>query len=923
MTAQRATRASLILAVLFIAFISAFSWAGDAPQPAPAKASAWTPEDILSAEFAFQWKISPDGKWAVWVKTQVDKDKNGRISNLFLTSLETKKEVQLTRGSETHSQPEWSPNGERLSFRSTRPLPKPNPDVSRSQIWLMNPFGGEPWPLTDFVRGVQAYRWIDDDTIIFSAQEDPALFEQELKKKKDTTRVVDDVEHEPPVRLFKLAVKDKKVTRLTENTDFIQSWAASSDGKKAVAAHGQYLSFEWDQRILPKTILHDLATGESREVFAGQRVVPMSLEWARDGSGFYALAPYSSDPRFFMASITRVYFYDFASGRHTIVDLGWENGLGSEFQVTPDGFIALLADGVRYRPARYVKSGLAWTKAEIAGDHVGNLFAFTLSRDGKTVVYERSTASTPPQWYKATIEGNRLVNSLLITDLNPAFKDKANARTEVVRWTGALGEEIDGLLYYPKDYQPGKKYPLLTAPHGGPAGADLDSWDENWAYAHQLLSQRGTFILKPNYHGSSNYGLRFVESICCGHYYDYPVEDIEKGVDDLIAKGLVDPDRIGTFGWSNGSILSIALSVANPDRYKVVAAGAGDVEFISDWANVDFGQAFDTYYFGKSPLEDPQLYIRLAPLFQLHKVKAPTLIFFGTEDRNVPTSQGWTHYRALYHLNKVPVKFLLFPGEPHGLLEYSHQMRKVEEEMAWFDRWLFKTPAAENEAFKKDSPLGQALARREAAKVGDRLGREDRPGGMLVPEVVKRGEIEFGRFEVTRAQYATFDPSYAFAPGQENYPANNVTFEKATAYCAWLSRLTGQTWRLPNEDEAAPLYQGLTGENTLDYWAGYAPNPDDARRLEAKVRELGGGAPLLREAGSFLGAGKEGEPLLYDLGGNLAEWVSGRDGNGKKMGGSADRPADPREPSGSAAAEYTGFRVVRGASPAKGGSSAG
>jgi dienelactone hydrolase len=612
-----------------------------------------------------------------------------------------------------------------------------------------------------------------------------------------------------------------------------------------------------------------------------------------------------------------VYFYDIASDKGMKVDLAWENGVGGGFEVTPDGFITLLAAGVRFQPARYLKTGLTWKKTDIVGDQVKNLFSLAISKDAKKVIYEHSTASTPGQWFKAALEGNRLVNAIKISDLNPAFKNKVSAKTELVRWKGALGEEIDGLLYYPKDYESGKKYPLLTAPHGGPAGADLDSWDESWAYAHQLLSQRGTFILKPNYHGSANYGLKFVESICCGHYYDYPVEDIEKGVDSLIAKGLVDPDKVGTFGWSNGSILSIAVSIANPERYKVVAAGAGDVEFISDWANVDFGHSFDTYYFGKSPLEDPELYIRLAPLFQMDKVKAPTIIFFGTEDRNVPTSQGWTHYRALYHLGKVPVKFLLFPGEPHGLQEYTHQLRKVEEEMAWLDRWFFKTLVTENEALKNDSPLGQALRRKEIAKSGTRYGLEAKTGGLLIPEVVKRGENEIGRFEVTGAQYAAFAPDYLVAPGDENFPANNIPYEKAKEYCAWLSKLTGQTWRLPNEDEVASLYKGLTGENTLDYWAGYALNPDDARRLEAKVKELGGDAPLLKEAGTFAGAGKDDEPLLFDLGGNVSEWVIDKDGNGKKMGGSADRPADPRAQSAAAAMEYTGFRIIRGEAKAK------
>src|SRR4030042_1353799 len=295
----------------------------------------------------------------------------------------------------------------------------------------------------------------------------------------------------------------------------------------------------------------------------------------------------------------------------------------------------------------------------------------------------------------------------------------------------------------------------------------------------------------------------------------------------------------------------------------------------------------------------------------MDKVRAPTIIFFGTEDRNVPTSQGWTHYRALYHLDKVPVKVLLFPGEPHTLQQYAHQLRKLEEEMAWFDRWFFKTEKAENEAFKKDSPLGQAIRKKGVAKAGLLYGVEAGAAKTLVPEVVKRADLEVGRFEVTRAQYAASDPKYKAARGTENYPVTGISFDQAKAYAAWLSKITGQAWRLPGEDEAAKLREGLSGENTLDYWAGYAPNPDDARRLEAKIRELGGPAALLKEAGSCAGAGKEDEEIVFDLGGNAAEWVSAKDGGGKAVGGSADRPADPKARTGIAAAECTGVRAVR------------
>ena len=349
------------------------------------------------------------------------------------------------------------------------------------------------------------------------------------------------------------------------------------------------------------------------------------------------------------------------------------------------------------------------------------------------------------------------------------------------------------------------------------------------------------------------------------------------------------------------------------------------MEWLSDWANVDFGESFDHYYFGKTPLEDPQLYIEKSPLFKMDKVKTPTLIFFGTIDRQVPTEEGWTHYRALYTIGKAPVKFILFPGEAHGPRKLTHQLRKMNEEEAWFDAYLFKTKLPENEALKKGSPLEVALKRATVQKVGGSYGVAFHPAAaaenpapdVLIPETVKRGAIEIGRFEITRAQFAAFDKDYKFDAGTENYPANGITLEQAQAYCKWLSELTAETYRLPNESETVDFYKARSGENTLDYWAGYALNPEDAQRLEAKIKELPGDAPLLREVGSFAAEGDEGEELVFDLGGNAAEWVVATDGSGKTLGGSADRPADSKAQYRAADPAYTGFRVVHIAPPPK------
>ena len=886
----------------------------------PAKKSPWKPEDFVFTESASQFRISPDGKWAVWVKDTGDKDKDVRVSNLVLSSLTEKKEIPLTRWTDDVSSPRWSPAGETIAFLSTHALPKPKPEIAPMQLWLLNAGGGEPWPATDFEKGVKEFQWIDNDTILFSAEEDASLYERQTKERKDDTIVVDDSSHAAPVRLYEFSVKDKKVTRVTDNDDWIENFDVSRDRKWAVATASRELSYEWDQKIAPATYLVDLATGKRTEVFPDGKIRPSALRWARDNSGFYAAAPYSSDARFFTATVEKLYFYDLASAKTTEVNLDWDRYLGFGFETTSDGFIALLADGVRFKPARYTRHGATWSREWITGEHATNYFGFDIGDDGHSFVYAYSTASAPTQWYRARIDGAAVSGAVQLTDLNPQFKDRTISKTEVLHWKGANDDEVEGIIDYPQNYEPGKRYPLIVATHGGPAGADLDAWSESWAYSKNLLTQRGAFILKTNYHGSSNYGLKWVESICCGKYYELEIPDIEKGVDNLIAKGLVDPEQIGALGWSNGSILSIQLLVTDPDRYKAAAVGAGDVEWISDWANVDFGEAFDDYYFGATPLTDPELYLRKSPVFKMDRVKTPTLIFFGTADRNVPTEEGWTHYRTLYSLGKVPVRFVLFPGEPHGPLKLTHQLRKVTEEAAWFDKYLFKTNPPENEALKKESPLAEALRRRSVAHSGARYGEEltmARTGPnasvhtTLVPEGVARGDINLGRFEVTRAQFAEFDKNYKFDPGTENFPANGISFERAQAYCKWLSGATGKTYRLPNEKEVADLYKDRPNENTLDYWAGYAINPDDAQRLEEKLKELPGDAPLLKEVGSFPGQGDEGEELIFDLGGNVAEWVIAADGSGKTLGGSADRPSNSKGRYRPADLAYVGFRVER------------
>lgn len=859
----------------------------------------WKIDDLLTTDRVSEYNISPDGKWLAWTVSKWNLKEQKTYNIIYLTPLKEKGEdIQLTRGEDRFSSIRWVPGKDQISFKTGRKFKK----TETGNLWVMSIKGGEPYPVTNFKKGLQQYDWLDKDNLLFTSREVESLYEKEKKDKKDTSEVVEDEEHRIVTRLFKYNLKDKKVTRLTDNVKPLQGFSLSHDKKMVIYNISMSMLYRQDEEIRPNYYLMDLESKETREIFADKSLKPYGrFSWALDNSGFYAPMNYSTHPKYTMAAVMKLYWYDINSHQYREIDLDWDK-YGGRFEVTQDGIVMGLPNGVHFKYARYYKKGTTWKRTWIKGETQKNISSINVHKDSKTMIYSYSTASLPRRYYLAQLKGNRFVKKSEIMDIkSPLFK-RPLAKSEIIRWQGAMDDIIEGILYYPYKYEEGKKYPLIVMIHGGPNGADMDFFRDRLAYPAHLMSERGAFSLKVNYHGSSNYGIEFGESIA-GHYYEYEVPDIEKGVDYLIAQGKVDEEKLGIIGWSNGAILGTALTI-HTNRYKVASLGAGDVNWTSDYGNCAFGVAFDNYYFGGPPWERVEHYIKKSPLFQLHKVTTPTLIFHGTNDRAVPYEQGWEYYRALKVLGKAPVRFISFPGEGHGPRKLAHQRRKLSEEIKWFEKYLFKTLKEKNEALKRGSPLDLLAEYQKIAKVNGAFGLDK--NGILIPEVVEYKKKLVGRFEVTREQWACFDKNYKYEKGTENIPVTGVDFKKAVKYTAWLTEKTGDTYRLPNKDESKTLYANRSG-NTLDYWAGYTLSPGDYNELLKELKKFGEKPVLLKPAGSFKPAGKT---LVFDLGGNAAEWIEIEKGKGKTCGGSAERPVDDKSLV-KARAEYTGLRVIK------------
>lgn len=858
----------------------------------------WTADKLLTSPRVGGYQISGDGHWAVWWARKWNLKEQKQYMELFLTSLQDKRDdVQLTRGQDTFSAVQWVPGNDKISFKTSREFK----DTKKNNLWIMNIHGGEPYPVTNFEHGVEAYEWLDEERVMFTAREAKSWREQLIKTEKNTAVIEEDEEHRVIYRLFVHNLKTKETVRLTDNHKPLESFEVSPDKKWVIYVMSMSMLYGQDQEIRPRFFLMNIDSRETSEIFTNPGIKPQGyFHWAKDNSGFYALSSYSTHPKYIMAAITKVHWFDMATRKHQEVDLGWERS-GRRLTITRDGFIMSLLNGVHYQYARYTKKGDTWKRKLITGDQQKNILSFNLADNGKTIVYGYSTASQPARYYLAELKGNRFVKRREIMNIKSPLNKLPMAKREIVTWKGAMDDTVEGILYYPLNYEKGKLFPLVLMIHGGPHGADMDFFSDRLSYPAHMIAERGAFVLKVNYHGSSNYGLKFGESIA-GHYYEYEVPDIENGVDKLIAEKKVDPEKLGVIGWSNGAILGTALTLHSP-RYKAASLGAGDVNWTSDYGHCAFGVAFDNFYFGGPPWEQLDHYIAKSPLFKLHTVTTPTLIFHGSKDRAVPYSQGWEYYRALKVSGKAPVKFITFPGEGHGPRKLAHQRVKLQEEIAWLEKYLFKTYKEKNESLKKGSPLAQLADRQKIARHNGWFGVNK--DGELLPETVVYKDLTVGRFEVTRAQYAAFDRDYQFENGTGDYPATGIGYEKAKEYTAWLSQTTGDMYRLPNATEAKILYKKRSG-NTFDYWAGYTLNPDDYKNLQKEIEDYQDKPVLLKPVGSFSPAG---ENLIFDLGGNAAEWTTQADNTGKVMGGAADLPTDTKTDLTSKTI-YTGFRVI-------------
>jgi dipeptidyl aminopeptidase/acylaminoacyl peptidase len=261
------------------------------------------------------------------------------------------------------------------------------------------------------------------------------------------------------------------------------------------------------------------------------------------------------------------------------------------------------------------------------------------------------------------------------------------ALREVIGWKSADGTPIEGVLVKPADFDPSRKHPLLVVLHGGPAGADWPTleYDRYYTYPVEQFAAKGALILRPNYRGSGGYGERFRSLNVRGlGVVDCP--DVIAGVDHLIRRGWVDPERVAAMGHSYGGSLCAFLATTSR-RFKALEVDAG----VADWA-LNYGTTdhppFAPHLLKATPWEDADIYRKVSAISYVKTATTPTLIQHGEIDRRVSLANALVLHRALKDQG-VTVKLVVHPGVGHTAERPKAQRAMQEQTFAWFRRWIW------------------------------------------------------------------------------------------------------------------------------------------------------------------------------------------------------------------------------------------
>lgn len=679
----RVIRISLLLLAISLLPFAAAAQSNSASPSVPSIQQALEMKSVSDPQ------ISPDGRYVAYLVTRTDWDQNAFVRQIWISVVATGETYQLTEGEKSSTDPQWSPDGKWLAFLSDRASAIPDAKKDMTQLYLISPSGGEARQITNVETGVRNFEWSPDGKRIAFSASDPESAEHKARKKKYGDFQIIDGDY-TMAHLWVLdvpAAEDSalpKPARLTSGDDFtVDSFRWSPDGSRIA----------FDATKDPA-----LADGGTRDIYF-LNVADKSLKklgtpgpnenpvWSPDGTQI-AYNSSNGDPYFFFSN-SAIDVVAAGGGKPKILTSKFDED-PRLLEWSPQGIYFEAEQRTYNHLFRLDPQSDSITRVTKPDKITASSFSFA-THDFQRMAYLAAADNAFAEVYESPVHEPNIDISegpKRLSFISGQYANFQLGTREVIEWKSGDGTPVEGILMKPANFDPSKKYPLLVEIHGGPTGTSRATRSPDRYYPIELFAARGAVILEPNYRGSAGYGAKFralnVRNLGVGDY-----ADVISGVDYLIAQGFVDPQRVGSMGWSEGGYISAFITTFS-DRFRAVSVGAGISDWMTYYVNTDI-TPFTRQYLHATPWSDPEIYRKTSPITYINHAHTPTLIQQGSKDARVPVPDSFELYRGLKDRG-VPVKLVFYEGFGHPITKPKEQRAVTQENWNWFAHYIWGDP---------------------------------------------------------------------------------------------------------------------------------------------------------------------------------------------------------------------------------------
>lgn len=310
-----------------------------------------------------------------------------------------------------------------------------------------------------------------------------------------------------------------------------------------------------------------------------------------------------------------------------------------------------------------------------------NIRSLVKAEDADVYAYQQGAFDDSPDVFVGNIDRQEMRQ---VSETNPFQSEFYWGRSELVDYTNDHGQALQGALFYPADYEPGKQYPMIVYIYEMRSQTVHSYYtpSERHPYNTAVFSAEGYFVFQPDIvYRAQNPGLSAKECVI-------------PAVKQVLETGMVDPKRVGLVGHSWGGYQTAFLSTQT-DLFAALVAGAPLTNMMSMSMSIywNSGQT-DAWIFHESQgrmdrpfWKDVDTYMANSAIFNIENLNNPLLVAFGDEDGAVDWQQGVELYNAA-RLAQKPMVMLVYPGENHGLAKKPNQVDYHYRILEWFGHYL-------------------------------------------------------------------------------------------------------------------------------------------------------------------------------------------------------------------------------------------